>query len=130
MGEKFRRSAAAHHYESHVGNSIVFVCNLALRLEHFQKNCSHSREKKTERSFWVLASFRLSHRSVSLPGETRGGTPRELAGEDACATMSRALPPYRDCAFLVVAEKRQRAGAVQDAGASKGTVGMPPVFLF
>ena len=42
------------------------------RVERFQKNCSHSREKKTERSFWILASafakatadrsFRLSHR--------------------------------------------------------------------
>jgi len=31
-------------------------------LEHFQKYCSHSGEIRTKRSFWLLASFRLSRR--------------------------------------------------------------------
>jgi hypothetical protein len=31
-------------------------------LEHFHKNCSHAVGKIKERSFWVLASFWLSHR--------------------------------------------------------------------
>jgi hypothetical protein len=31
-------------------------------LERFKKYCSHSVEKEEKRSFWVLASFRLSYR--------------------------------------------------------------------
>jgi hypothetical protein len=47
-----------------VGMTALPKATESFRLERFKKYCSHSEIVKKERSFWILASFRLSHRAL------------------------------------------------------------------
>jgi len=43
----------------------LFEQRLVYFLEHYHKYCSHSVGRDPKRSFWVFASFRLSHRAAT-----------------------------------------------------------------
>src|SRR6185437_14375009 len=42
--------------------AISFRCPRCGHLEHFHQSCSDELKTTNQRSFWILASFRLSHR--------------------------------------------------------------------